>query len=60
MLMRARDGLIAREAWSGADGKGEFTGLDVNTQFIAVGQDPSGLMHPVGASHFPVLREDLP
>ena len=60
MLMRARDGLIARELWSGADGKGEFIGLDVNTRFIAVGQDPSGLLHPVGASHSPVLRVDLP
>ena len=56
-LLRARDRLVAREMWSAASGTGEFTDLDVNTQFIAVAQDPSGMMHPVGAAHYPILPE---
>ena len=59
-LLRARDRLVAREAWSGPDGSGEFTGLDLNTKFMAVAQDPSGLMHPVGAEHYPELPGGTP
>jgi Concanavalin A-like lectin/glucanases superfamily len=56
-LLRARDRLLARETWSAADGTGAFTGLDLATKFIAVAQDPSGLLHPCGAEHFPELPD---
>ncbi len=53
-LQRARDKMVARQTWSAADGTGKFTGLDVNTKFIALAEDPSGQMHPVAAAHYPV------
>jgi hypothetical protein len=59
-LLRARYKLVARETWSAADGTGEFTGLDMATKFIAVAQDPAGLMHPVGAEHYPDLPGGTP
>lgn len=52
-LQRARDKLVARETWSAANGTGVFTGLDVNTKFIALAEAPDGTMHPVAAAHFP-------
>lgn len=54
-LLRARDKLVARETWSAADGTGTFTGLDLGTKFIALAQDPAGMLHPCGAEHFPEL-----
>lgn len=59
-LLRARDKLVVRETWSTASGTGEFTGLDLATKFIAVAQDPAGLMHPCGAEHFPKLPGGAP
>ena len=52
-LLRARDKALARETWSAADGTGTFTGLDLSTKFIAVAQDPAGMLHPCGAEHYP-------
>lgn len=59
-LLRARDKLVVRETWSSASGTGEFAGLDLGTKFIAVAQDPAGLMHPCGAEHFPKLPGGAP
>lgn len=49
-LLRARDGLLARETWSdAATGAFEFTGLDERTEFIALAQDSTGSFRPVAA-----------
>lgn len=49
-LLRARDGLLARETWSdAATGAFVFDGLDEATEFIALAQDSSGSFRPVAA-----------
>ena len=49
-LLRARDGLLARETWSQLPGGTfAFDDLDENTEFIALAQDGSGSYRPVAA-----------
>ena len=47
-LLRARDGLLARETWSDpVTGAYSFAGLDVNQEFIGMAQHPGGAFEPV-------------
>lgn len=47
-LMRARDGVPARETWSDpSTGTYSFTGLDTAQQFVALAQKPDGSYEPV-------------
>ena len=47
-LLRARDGLLARETWSDpATGAYSFAGLDTGQQFVALAQKPDGAYEPV-------------
>lgn len=47
-LLRARDGVPARETWSDpATGAYSFTGLDTGQQFVALAQKPDGAYEPV-------------
>ena len=47
-LLRARDGVLARETWSDpTTGAYSFTGLDTTQQFVALAQKPDGTYEPV-------------
>lgn len=47
-LLRARDGLLARETWSDpVTGAYSFAGLDTAQQFVALAQRPDGAYEPV-------------
>lgn len=50
-LLRERDGLLAREAWSDtATGAFEFRGIDLGQRWIVLAQDAAGAFRPVAAS----------
>lgn len=50
-LIRERDGLLAREAWSDpATGAFEFRGIDLAQRWIVLAQDAAGAFRPVAAS----------
>lgn len=50
-LIRERDGLLAREAWSDpATGAFEFRGIDLGQRWIVLAQDAAGAFRPVAAS----------